>query len=178
MADGDLTASDRQYAAGGFYRVVAAHVASLPGDNPELVHAAGLLASYDHGPGRRPDISLNGDDEDTADVIGELLDDHVMDSNEDTADTEDGTDCCDVGHLDGPVLSRESPAAFLHDLVLAAGAWLAQDATVSRSTGSRETDLRPRRVQTFRAPGGRSGPFGTDWRVSQQGGGAVEDAGR
>jgi len=124
----NLTASDREYAAGGFFRVVAAYVAGLPDVDEELVRVAGLLSSYDHGPGRRPDISLNGDDEDTADVIGEILDDDIMDSNEDTADTGDGADCCSVDRADDPPLSRESPAAFLHDLVLAAAAWLARDA--------------------------------------------------
>ena len=118
----NLTAGDREDAAGGFYRAVAACVAGLPADDPELVRAAGLLASYDHGPGRRPDISLNGDDEDTADVIGEILDDDEM-----TAEAGDDTDCGGGGR-GGPALSRESPAAFLRDLVSAAADWLAQDA--------------------------------------------------
>ena len=132
----NLTASHRQYAAGGFYRVVAGYVAGLPDDDEELVRAAGLLSSYDHGPGRRPDISLNGDDEDTADVIGEVLDDDVMESSEYTDGAEDDVDWCGGGHVDGPVLSRESPAAFLHDLVLVAAAWLAQDAAdVDRFAG-------------------------------------------
>lgn len=87
--------------------------------------AAGLLRSYDHGPGRRPDISLNGDDEDTADVIAEILDDETA------LESEDG-----IGCHGGIALSRESPAAFMHDLVLKASAWLAQDAAeVDRFAG-------------------------------------------
>jgi hypothetical protein len=91
-------------------------------------HASGgefyLLDSYDHGPGRRPDISLNGDDEDTADVLGEILDD-----DETALDSGNG-----IGCHGGTALSRGSVAAFLHDLVLRACAWLGQDAAdVDRS---------------------------------------------
>jgi hypothetical protein len=123
----NLADPGREYTADGeFYRVVADYVAGLPDDDPELARVAGLLDSYDHGPGRRPDISLNGDDEDTADVIGEILDD-----DETAADSEDGLGC-----HGGTALSRESPAAFLHELVLRASAWLAQDATeVDRTAG-------------------------------------------
>jgi hypothetical protein len=71
----NLADPDREHRAGGdYYRVVAAYIVGLPDDDPELARVAGLLNSYDHGPGRRPDISLNGDDEDTADVIGGILD--------------------------------------------------------------------------------------------------------
>ena len=123
----NLADPGREYTAGGeFYRAVADYVAGLPDDDPELARVAGLLDSYDHGPGRRPDIALNGDDEDTADVIGEILDD-----DETAADFEDGLGC-----HGGTALSRESPAAFLHDLVLRASAWLAQDAAeVDRTAG-------------------------------------------
>lgn len=95
--------------------------------NPELVRVAGLLDRYDHGPGRRPDISLKGDDEDTADVIGEILDD-----DETAFDSEDGTGC-----HGGTALSRESPAAFLHDLILNGSGWLR---TPKRSTRSPQGD--------------------------------------
>lgn len=109
----------REYTAvASYYRAVVAYIVGLPDDDPELVRVAGLLDLYDHGPRRRPDISLNGDDEDTADVIGEILDD-----DESAFDSEDG-----VGCHGGTALSRESPAAFLHDLVLNASGWLAQDA--------------------------------------------------
>lgn len=123
----NLADPGREHTTGGeFYRVVAAYVADLPDDDPELVRVAGLLDSYDHGPGRRPDISLNGDDEDTADVIGEILDDDEI-----AVDSEDGMGC-----HGGTALSRESPAAFLHDLILSASAWLAQDAVeVDRLAG-------------------------------------------
>jgi hypothetical protein len=60
------------------------------------------LNSYDRGPGRRPDISLSGDDEDTAAVIGEILDD-----DETTLDSADG-----IGCHGGTVLSREGRPRF------------------------------------------------------------------
>ena len=123
----NLADPDREHGTGGnYYRVVAAYIAGLPDNDPELVRVAGLLVSYNHGPGRRPDISLNGDDEDTADVIAEILDD-----DETAHESEDG-----IGCHGGTALSRESPAAFLHNLVLNASAWLAQDAVeVDRFAG-------------------------------------------
>jgi hypothetical protein len=115
----NLADPGREYSTGGpYYRVVTAYIVGLPDDDPELVHVARLLDLYDHGPGRRPDILLNGDDEDTADVMGEILDD-----DETALDSEEG-----IGCHGGTALSRESPAAFLHDLVLNASSWLAQDA--------------------------------------------------
>jgi hypothetical protein len=113
------------HASGGeFYQSVAAYVGGLPDDDPDLVLVTCLLDSYDHGPGRRPDISLNGDDEDTADVLGEILDD-----DETALDSGNG-----IGCHGGTALSRGSVAAFLHDLVLRACAWLGQDAAdVDRS---------------------------------------------
>jgi hypothetical protein len=123
----NLAGPGREHTTGSEYRqVVAAYVGGLPDDDPELIRVAGLLDSYDHGPGRRPDISLNGDDEDTADVIAEILDD-----DETALDSDDG-----IGCHGGTTLSRQSPAAFLHDLVLSAAAWLAQDAVeVDRLAG-------------------------------------------
>jgi hypothetical protein len=122
----NLADPGREHSPGGsYYRVVAAHVMGLPDDDPELVRVAELLNTYDHGPERRPDISLNGDDEDTADVIGEILDD-----DETALESEDG-----IGCHGGRALSRENPAAFLHGLVLSASAWLAQDAEVDRFAG-------------------------------------------
>lgn len=106
----------------GYHRVIAAYVAGLPDDDPDLARAAGLLNDYSR-PGRRPDISINGDDEDTADVIAELLDD-----DETALDSEAG-----IGCHGGTAMSRESPAAFLHDLILSASAWLAQDAEAGRA---------------------------------------------
>ena len=115
----NLTDPDREYRTGGdYYKVVAAHIVGLPDNDAELVRVVGLLNSYDRGPGRRPDISLSGDDEDTADVIGEILDD-----DETALDSTDG-----IGCHGGTALSRESPATFLHELVLNASVWLAQDA--------------------------------------------------
>ena len=123
----NLADPGRRYTTGSkYHHVVATYVASLPDDDPDLVRVSGLLDSYSRGPERRPDISLNGDDEDTADVIAEILDD-----DETALDSEDGTGC-----HGGAALSRESPAAFLHDLVLSASAWLAQDAVeVDRFAG-------------------------------------------
>lgn len=107
---------------GEYHRAIARYVAGLPDSDPELARVAGLLDTYDHGPGRRPDISLNGDDEDTADVFSEILDD-----DETALDSDDGTGC-----HGGPSLARESPAAFLHDLVSRASSWLAEDAEFDR----------------------------------------------
>lgn len=119
----NLTDPDREHTVGGdYYKIVAAYIVGLPDDNVELVRLVGLLNSYDRGPGRRPDISLNGDDEDTADVIGEILDD-----DETALDSTDGHG--------GTALSCESPGAFLHELVLNASVWLAQDAEVDRFAG-------------------------------------------
>lgn len=101
-------------ACGEYHRAIAAYVRGLPDNDPELACVAGLLDTYDHGPGRRPDVSLSGDDEDTADVIAEILDD-------------DETGC-----HGGPALSRESPAAFFHGLVDRASTWLAEDAEFER----------------------------------------------
>ena len=70
-------------------------------------------------------------------MIGEVLDDDVMESSEYTDGAEDDVDWCGGGgEIDEPVLSRESPAAFLHDLVRLAAAWLAEDAAdVDRFAG-------------------------------------------
>ena len=121
----NLSHPDREHGtAADYYAEATAYIAGLADDDPELIRVAGLLAAYDHGPGRRPDISLNGDDEDTADVLGEILDDDTT-----ALDSEDGMGC-----HGGTALSRRSPAAFLHDLVLNASVWLAQDAAeVDRS---------------------------------------------
>jgi hypothetical protein len=109
-----------------YYPGVVTYIAGLPDDDVELDRVTALLDSYDHGPGRRPDISLNGDDEDTADVLSEILDD-----DETAVDSEDG-----IGCHGGTALARESSAAFLHDLVLQAAVWLAQDAVeVDRFAG-------------------------------------------
>lgn len=140
---------------GDYYRAVAAYFLDLPrtGSGPP-----GLLNSYNRGPGRRPGISLNGDEEDTADVVAEILD-----VDQTALDSEDGT-----GSRRDTALSRESPAAFLHDLVSGASAWFAEDAArIDRFAGARSG--RRRRIrracrvdcglgQRFRAPHRRSAP--------------------
>jgi hypothetical protein len=103
---------------GDYHRVIAAYVARLPDDDPELARVTVLLVSYGRGPGGRPSISVNGDDEDTADVIAELLDD-----DETALESGDG-----IGCHGGTALSRENPGAFLRDLVDSASTWLAQEA--------------------------------------------------
>ena len=61
-----------------------------------------------------------------ADVFGEILDD-----GETALDSTDG-----IGCHGGTALSRESLAAFLHELVLAVSVWLARDAVeVDRFAG-------------------------------------------
>jgi hypothetical protein len=92
-----------------------------------------LLVTYDHGPGRRPDISLNGDDEDTADVIGEVLED-----DEERHDTQQSLNSetylgSDPEPGDVSTLPRDSYAAFLHGLLDRMEIWLADDAEIDRS---------------------------------------------
>jgi hypothetical protein len=74
---------------------------------------SGRLVTYDRGPDRRPDISLNGDDDDTAEAIGEVLDADAMDDTRDAdADLDDKMAALSALPSDYP---RESYAAFLHD---------------------------------------------------------------
>jgi hypothetical protein len=119
----NLTSPGRCAERGGdYYLNVASFLADLPDDHPDLTRVAALLITFDHGDGRRPDISLNGDDEDTTDVLAEVLDDDVT-----TLDSGDGT-----GIHGGAPLSRESYATFLHELIDAAAAWLASDGETDR----------------------------------------------
>ena len=117
-----------------YYAGLLAYIRRLPDDDPELARTATLLRTYDRGPGRRPDISLNGDDEDTADVIGEVLDDDEErhDTLQSLRDSE-----ADLGPDAEPgdfvTLPRDSYAAFLHGLLDRVEIWLADDAEIDRS---------------------------------------------
>jgi hypothetical protein len=117
-----------------YYAGFLAYIRRLPDNDPELARTAALLVTYDRDPGRRPDISLSGDDDDTADVIGEVLDDDEErhDTLESLRDSEAylGSDA-EPGDL--PTLPRDSYAAFLHGLLDRMEIWLADDAEIGRS---------------------------------------------
>jgi hypothetical protein len=115
-----------------FYAGLAEYIRRLPDTDPELARATTLLITYDHGPGRRPDISLSGDDEDTADVIGEVLDDDEMRLTSQGAD--DGCYGSSIAD-DAGILPAHSYAAFLHGLLDRTEQWLADDAGDDRSAG-------------------------------------------
>lgn len=101
-----------------YYAGLVEYVRRLPDNDPELARAVSLLVTYDRGPGRRPDISLSGDDEDTADVIGEVLDDDEErhDTWQSSLNSETDLDS-DLEPDDFPALPRDSYAAFLHSLL-------------------------------------------------------------
>ena len=117
-----------------YYTALLEYIRRLPDSDPELARTAALLVTYDRGPGRRPDISLNGDDEDTADVIGEVLDDdeerHDMGQSSPGSEPHLGSDR-EPGTFSA--LPRDSYAAFLRGLLDRMEIWLADDAEIDRS---------------------------------------------
>ena len=119
-----------------YYAGLVEYIRRLPDNDPELARALALLVTYGRGPGRRPDISLSGDDEDTADVTGEVLDDDEQrhDTWQSSLNSETDLDS-DLEPYDFPALSRDSYAAFLHGLLDRMEAWLADDAQIDRSAG-------------------------------------------
>lgn len=117
-----LTSPHRYDQHGSFYPGLVKFIAGLPDNDPELARVGALLVTYDRGPGRWPDISLNGDDEDTAEAIGEVLDEDAM-----------GRDTGEMAATGDAIrLSRESYAAFLHGLIDETVAWLISDAEIDR----------------------------------------------
>jgi hypothetical protein len=112
-----------------FYAQVRGHVAGLPDDDRELARAVAMLTAHEDKPWPRPAIMLSETGEDSADVLGEVLDEDEMAraSRDDYAETKAAGFDPDPG--DEPVLSRASCAAFVHDWLSQAQAWLAVDAS-------------------------------------------------
>jgi hypothetical protein len=119
-----LTSPNRYDNNSSYYSGLFDFITALPDDDAELARIVALLRTYDRGPDRWPDISLNGDDEDTAEAIGEVLDEDAM--SRDTG----GDEMAAAGNR--IQLSRESYAAFLHSLVDETTSWLISDAEIDR----------------------------------------------